>query len=94
METANPIQAALVSTDLIESSLPDGKVRPRWLIREPRGCAVGYITGGSGKGYTQKRQMVRTRRYREFEPVGRSIIRLAGSLPFRGRGPLRCRAKS
>jgi hypothetical protein len=53
VETAKPIQAALVSTDLIESSLPDGKVRLRWLVREPRSCAVGYITGGSGKGYTQ-----------------------------------------
>jgi hypothetical protein len=39
VEAAKPIQAALFSTDLMESSLPDS-----------------YITGGSGKGYTDFRR--------------------------------------
>jgi hypothetical protein len=64
VETAKPIQAALVSIDLIESSLLGGKVRPRWLIREPRGCGRRLYYRRIRKRLHKKRQAVRTRNQR------------------------------
>jgi hypothetical protein len=75
METAKPIQATFVSTDLIESSLQDGNALLSWLTREPRGYSVSNITGGSGKGYTQlPRALLNRNLSRRKRPGDRAIL--------------------